>query len=167
MNAVEEQHVDNNSKINVANLQILNAIMTLGIVAWMGYVAFGTNALSDPRRPAIAVWTIIGAGFAGIAVLLRLFIANMMELTATTKPEQDEEDLPANREKLISIYQRQSVVSLILFASAAGLNINATFYEHYWASLGVASVLVIGMVALFPSEESAEKWIQKRISRDV
>jgi hypothetical protein len=90
----------------------------------------------------------------------------MMEISASNKPVEGEDDLPADRKKLFSIYQRQFGVSLLLLTSAACLNIDAPIYDHNWVSLGVSSILIIGMVSMFPTTSEVESWIEKRMKRD-
>lgn len=155
------------SNVDVSKLQIICAALALVTVAWMAYVVFVTDSLGASQTPVLGAWTILGASLGGVALLLRLYISNMMELSASNKPDEGDEDLPADREKLIAVYKKQFVVSQCLLVAAAFLNINAAFHEHYWASLGVASLLVIGMVAGFPTSTAVEKWVGKRMSRSA
>jgi hypothetical protein len=148
------------SNIDVSKLQIICAVLVLATVGWMAYVIFGTDALGDQQRPVMGTWTIFGAGLGGVALLLKMFIGNMMELSSSNKPDEGEEDLPADQAKMIGIYNKQFVVSQLLLTSAAWLNIDAT-----WASLGAASILVIGMVAGYPTSSAVEKWVAKRKAR--
>ena len=166
MNSEQPEMTSTQSHIEVANLQYLCAGMVIATVAWMAYVILGTDALGDMHQPVVSTWTIFGAGFAGMAFLLRMFIRNMMEISASNKPGDGEDDLPADRNQLFSIYQRQFGVSLLLLTSAAFLNIDAPFYDHNWVSLGVSSILIIGMVNMFPTSTEVENWIEKRMQRD-
>lgn len=153
------------SSIDVSKLQIICAVLVLATVGWMGYVIFATDSLGADQAPVLGTWTIFGAAFAGIALLLKMFIGNMMELSAANKPDEGDEDLPANKEALVGVYRRQFIVSQFLLASAAFLNIDATFHEHYWASLGVACIMVIAMVAGYPTSTAVERWVGKRMAR--
>ena len=133
-------------------MQIIAGALVMGVVTFGLVAVFIVGAFDEPADGFII--SAIAAAFASGAFVMHLVVPGMM--TASSRGDA----AAADESSLYQIYQVRMIVGLAMLEGAAFFNIIATILEHNWWSLAIAGVLVLWMLAMFPTTTRVKHWVE-------
>jgi hypothetical protein len=154
----------------VGLLRIIVAALCTGVVLFVGVVLFGGLGPQIPAAPLPGVGlpqiTAIAIGFLVADVAMALVLPGVMTrigrkgIAKGTSPMAGASDT----EKLLSLYQSQTILGCALLEGAGFLGAVAALLEGHQAGLAVAGIAAGLMVALFfPTQGRVLSWLTTQL----
>jgi hypothetical protein len=100
--------------------------------------------------------SLLAAFFAAVAIVVRQVVLGLMSGRAI--PHNNEPTVPAS----LRLFQTRMIVGLALLEGAAFFNLVAFMTEGHWWTLIVVAVLLVWMLASFPTHGRLKQWIEDR-----
>ncbi|MDA1231649.1 MAG: hypothetical protein O2856_12820 [Planctomycetota bacterium] len=148
---------------SIRGMQIITGALMTGVLVFSGVVFVTTEGRIDGPPEMI---TMIAAGFAFLMLVNHFVIppiivkAQLKELVAAELHQKtDEERVP----RCCGVYQTQMIIGFALLEGAAFFNLVAMMMEHCVASIVVVTLLVLLMMAKFPTRETVSFWVQDKL----
>ncbi len=133
--------------------QIIAAALMLGVICF-SFVAFTVAKNPPATMPIISM---VGAGFAGIATIVRFVLPQIMVAGMTRNLKPDE---PGILHRLASLYQTKMIIGMAVLEGAAFFNLVGYIVERQIWSYGVVAALLTIMAISFPSQTQFENWAE-------
>lgn len=131
---------------HLRTMQIIAGALVLGSTLFAVSVLVSFEGASD----TLELLGMIGLGFAAVAIAVSSIVPGMIgklnEGSSTTEH--------------MGVYQTRLIVRLAILDGAAFFNITALQMEHNFWSLGIAGLLMILMLASFPTQSKIALWLQ-------
>lgn len=148
---------------SVRTMQIIAAALMMGVLMFLGVVLVVTEGKLDGHPEMI---TMIAAGFAFLMLVNHFVIppiivkAQLKQAIATgMNQKQDDEKI----QECCGVCQTQLIVGFALLEGAAFFNLVAMMVEHCGASIAVVTLLLLVMVAKFPTRDKVSFWVQDKL----
>lgn len=148
---------------SVRAMQIIAAALIMGVLMFLGVVLVVTAGKLDGQPEMI---TMIAAGFAFLMLVNHFVIPPIIgkaqlkqALAAGMNQKQDDERI----QEYCGVYQTQMIVGFALLEGAAFFNLVAMMMEHCAASIAVVALLLLVMVAKFPTRDKVSFWVQDKM----
>ncbi len=148
---------------SVRRLQIIAAALIMGVLMFLGVVLVATAGKFDGQPEMI---TMIAAGFAFLMLVNHFVIppiivkAQLKQAIAAGMHQKPDEE---RTQECFGIYQTQMIVGFALLEGAAFFNLVAMMVEHCAASIAVVTLLLLWMVAKFPTRDKVSFWVQDKL----
>ena len=152
----------------VRTTQVIVAALCMGIVSFAAY-AIVTGPSGEP--PDDKFITIAAACLAPVCIVLSL-IATRVAVTVNRRKIADGTWKPASQQgpapstdagKLAFVYQVKTIIGAALIEGPAFLALLAYMIEGSQLSLAVAGVMLLGVMAHFPTASRVETWIEGQL----
>jgi hypothetical protein len=130
-------------------------VMRIIVVALIGGVAAFCMVVLATFESAADSLGLVGSVALGVAVLsimVKLVVPGMIGSAKNGSPLTE----------LVGLYQVRLIIGLSVLEGAALLNLVAFQAEQHWSSLVAAGVLVLFMLASWPSRAKIESWIKRQ-----
>lgn len=148
---------------SVRTMQIIAAALMLGVLMFLGVVLVVTQGKLDGHPEMI---TLIAAGFAFLMIVNHFVIPSIIlkaqlkqAIAAGMNQKQDDERI----QQFCGVYLTQLIVGFALLEGAAFFNLVAMLVEHCAASIAVVTLLLLLMVAKFPTRDRVSWWVQDKL----
>lgn len=144
-------------------IQIIAAALMLGVMVFLGVVLVITAGRIDGQPEMI---TMIAAGFAFLMLVNHFLIPSIMVKAQLRQAALSGIDQKSEGEKIqacCGIYQTQFIAGFALLEGAAFFNIVALMMEHCVAAIAVVTLLLLVMVAKFPTRDKVSIWVQHKL----
>lgn len=148
---------------SVRRMQIIAAALMMGVLMFLGVVLVTTAGRLDGQPEMV---TMIAAGFAFLMLANHFVIPPIMAkaqlkqaIGSGIHQKSDEEKIQGYCE----IYQTQLIVGFALLEGAAFFNLVAMMAEHCVASIVIVAVLLLLMVAKFPTRDKVTFWVENKL----
>jgi amino acid transporter len=159
-----QQPSDKNAIVRV--MQIIAGALIAGVAAFGVYAAAqGLAEPPDPERTPFLAY--MGAVMTFGMITAALFVPAAIARAGQKPPEArrepsrgaaaDDPDL-----RYYSTYQTMMIVRLALLEGAAFLNLVALLQEHHWWSLALTGLLLLVMLASFPTSSRVEMFARQQ-----
>jgi hypothetical protein len=145
----------------------------MGIVTFAA-VSFVIKPADVAERNLSLVWIL--AGFGIMTAIVRMVVPSLIVGQARKRvaagtfetPGSANSALLTDEDKLAAIFQTQIIIASALLEAGALANVTAFLMHRQWPSLVLAGVLLVGVLIDFPTQRSAEEWVerQKRLMRE-
>jgi hypothetical protein len=154
----------------VLTMQIIVGALALGIVNFLLVVVFAIKPqpLQNPAgQPLLTYMAVGGAVLAVVAsIFVPMIIAGAMRKTvldssADTQSSRSKE--AANAGPLVQMYQTLLIIRCAFIEGAAFFSLVAYMIEGQTAALATAGVLLLILLAHFPTRSRVENWIESKI----
>lgn len=151
--------------------QVIVFALVSGVMAFAGYVVFIHDpGESEPQAQGGSELGLLMLGFAAITVVLRIVIPQVLvgshrrkilggEIPAAPNSPQ----LRTEEGWLMQGYQATTLVAGALLEVPAFANLFAYMQDQQLYSLIVAGLLLLGMIALFPSRARVDRWLENQL----
>ena len=148
---------------SVRTVQIIALALIMGVVIFLGVVLVATASRIDDSPEMI---TKIAAGFAFLMLVNHFVIPPIIvkaqlkqAIAAGLNQKQDDDKI----QECCGVYQTQLIVGFALLEGAAFFNLVALMLEHCVASIIVVTLLLLLMVAKFPTRDKVSFWVQDKL----
>lgn len=134
-------------------LQIITIAMTVGVVAFCGFVVFVFGALQKPAEGNLL--SLVAVGVAVVAFVTHLILPELVvgqSLKATN----------GDVSSLCGLYLLKTIVASALLEGAAFFNLVALMIEHHWWSLVIVGGLVLWMASQIPNVVRIGHWVEAK-----
>ena len=148
---------------SVRMMQIIAAALIMGVLMFLGVVLLATAGRIDGQPEMI---TMIAAGFAFLMLVNHFVIPPFIVKAQLKQSVGSGNHQKSEEEKILAscgIYQTQLIVGFALLEGAAFFNLVAMMVEHCVASIAVVTLLLLVMVAKFPTRDSVSFWVQDKL----
>jgi hypothetical protein len=148
----------------VRAMQIIAGALVMGVLAAGVVFIFMTFGKKQPiPNPFL---TYLAAGWGAIAIVLSFVVPGVMggnmRRNSNASPPLSSGNVPPVG-PLVGRYQTLLIIRLAMLEGAAFFAIFAYFLEANLISLGVAGVLLLVMLASFPTVSRVENWIEDEV----
>ena len=148
---------------SLRGMQIIAGALMMGVLMFLGVVLVATAGKFDGQPEMI---TMIASGFAFLMLVNHFVIPPIIikaqlkqAIAAGMHQRPDEERI----QECCGIYQTQMIVGFALLEGAAFFNLVAMMVEHCAASIAVVTLLLLLMVAKFPTRDKVSFWVQDKL----
>ncbi len=138
---------------------MISGVTVFAVIAMM--VAMG----HEPRDPFI---TYVAVGVAGMMIVMRFVVPAWIAKTQSQQrfgraAEFDEDDEVKKRVGLTAIYQTTMIIGYALLEFAAFFCLIAYMSETQLLAVAAAAVLLLIMLASFPTRTRVEDWVENQL----
>lgn len=147
----------------VRGMQIIAVALMMGVLVFLGVVLVTTAGRIDDSPEMI---TMIAAGFALLMCANYFVIPPIIVRAQLKKPTPVGLHLKTEEEKVqwcCGIYQTQMIIGFALLEGAAFFNLVAMLLDHCVASIALVTLLLLLMVATFPTRDKVSFWVQDKL----
>lgn len=150
--------------------QVVTLAMCLGVSVFAGFVVMQRGV---GGQGTLGVLTLASLGLAATAVPAGFLIGQQVIRSArsrlvpgTWRPVQEQSGCPGTEvEFLVATYQNQLIVGAALLEGACFLALMAYLTESHLASLAVAGMCLLGILARFPTAGGLADWVERQLQR--
>lgn len=140
-------------------MQIIAGALMFGV---LGFGAFAVANSQGKEPDEQSLMPIIAIGITvmelmAYAVVPGMFANAQLKQIEHKNDSQDESQLIR---QLCGVYQTKMIIGMALLEGVAFLNIVAYMQTLQWWSLGIAGILLFGMLVTFPTGGKVDFWIQ-------
>lgn len=156
--------------VTVRTAQIILAALVMGVVMFGVVVLFGMPGGQAAQGSAL---TLLAVCFAGVDLVLCLLVPNLIaavhrrKLAAGTwQAAPSRGPVPdTDAGKLAMIYQVKMIIGAAMLEGGCFLALFAYMLERHLPSLVMAAVLLVALLAQFPTYGRVEAWIEEQLRR--
>jgi hypothetical protein len=166
-------HADQDAALDAAlkTMRIIVGALAVGVVNFLGIALFirSQNAAAPPEVPILS-WVAVGC--TALALALHVFLPGWVTKHLRQKLVQGKVPpvrinpafaaLPNQLGFLMGIYQTQMLVGAALVEGASFLSLIAYLLEGEWFSLLLAGLLLVVLIAKFPSHAGFALWLERQ-----
>lgn len=154
----------------VRTMQMMVFALCTGVLSFGGYVLFaGGNeqpAQSNTLTTAAICFSVLGGVFALAVPALIAASQHKKIADGTWKPTNRQSPAPPDDVgKLLATYQLKIIIRAAFFEGPSFLALLAYMTEGHLVNLGLAAVMLIGLLAQFPTVGRAERWLEVQLER--
>jgi len=142
-------------RMQTRTIQIVVAALITGVVAFAGFLAF-TGELQKPARGQTLSY--IAVAFGALAAVLHAVVPTVIERAALAN-----QGVGAGPEMMMGALFTRTIVACAILEGAAFFSLVAVQTEHQLWVLGVTGVLLLLMLAQFPSATRIQHWLEARM----
>ncbi len=135
-------------------MRVFAIALTAGAVLFAIVATIATLSKQDDLDSQLV--SLLAAGMAVIMTIASLIVPG--QLTKHLHYPDDADELS----RMLNTYQLRLIMGLALLEGAAFFNLIALIIEGHWWSLGIALLLVLFMLARFPTHTRIKHWIEAR-----
>jgi hypothetical protein len=146
-------------------LQIIIASLAAGVTIFL-LISLVVGPPGNAPVAALAglpVLTAISLLFALMVIPLSIVVPTL--LTDSRRKQIAKTPPPHDRPELIATYQTQKIVGGALNEGAAFFTAIAYFVERNPVALGLTVLLILGIVARFPTRAKVEEWLEDQLQK--
>lgn len=163
-----EQKLDAEKEVRqgLQTMRVIVFALTSGVALFVGYAA----VFARPEEPKDAtMFGVYMAVFAGMAVLLRLFVPGLVyrairrQIAAGTWQPSGKHSVPVPKTdegQLMAAFQTKTIIGAALLEAAGLANAFAYMTERQLFSLVITLVLILGIAMHFPL--SIDSWLEQQ-----
>ena len=158
----------------VRTMQIIVVALTMGLLSFLAIVCLLPSGGARGDFGVMPLLTCIGLGFAATLIVVRWIVLQIMTAGARrqilrgpsdTGRGKSSSELPDRAAgQLIAFYQTRMIVSAALLEGPAFFLLTAHMVERSPWSLAAAIVMILGVVAHFPTRERVAGWVEQQMS---
>ena len=158
--------------IAVRTMQIIILALTMGLLSFFAIVCFVMPGGMRGDFGAMPLLTCTGLGLAVTMIGVRWIVLQVMTASARRAilrdtPDSDRgsssSELPDRAAgQLVALYQTRMIVGAALLEGACFFLLVAHMVEHSPWSLAVAIVMILGVVAHFPTPDRVAGWVEQQ-----
>ncbi|QDT53623.1 hypothetical protein Pan44_16460 [Caulifigura coniformis] len=142
-------------RMQTRTIQIVVAALITGVVTFAGFLAVSGEFQKPPRGQTLSY---VAVAFGALAAVLHVVVPAAIERTSLAK-----QGVGAGPEMLMGTLFTRTIVACAILEGAAFFSLVAFQTEHQLWVLGVTAVLLLLMIAQFPTATRIEHWLETRM----
>jgi hypothetical protein len=148
--------------------QIIVVALCMGVLSFGLVVFFGGLADEEAEGNTITMTSVAFAVLClGLSVVVPRAVAaaNRRKIAAGTwQPSGNRGNVPdTDAGKLAATYQLKTIIGAALLEGPAFFALMAYMLEGHWLSLIAAGVLLVGLLAYFPTSDRVQSWVGEQL----
>jgi hypothetical protein len=151
-------------------MQIIVFALCTGVLSFGGFVLFQDRGAEAAQ---LGTLTMSAIGFAALGIVMSVILPGTIT-AAQRKKVADGTWQPGGRQgpapasdagKLAMVYQLKMIISAAFLEAPAFLALMAYMIEGHAVNLGIAGVLLLGLMAHFPTVGRVETWVEHQLGQ--
>lgn len=144
--------------------QIISAALVMGVLVFLAIVLVIIRG-DVQGLPKAGLLTIIATGFGTLMIVNHMILPAIVVRPMIGKAMQEASTSDTRIDRLGDVFRTQLIITIALLEGAAMFSLVTLIVEKNVAAIGTAIMLILLMIARFPTQTKLLWWVQDKLSQ--